>query len=100
MGGAASLFFSSFFRPCSADHERDLPPCKVVFFGLATNALNVRNNNNNNNGSDINHPVERRNIDLRYVALEQFILHMSRYHMDNEINSASICIVGTVSVNL
>ena len=32
----------------SADHERDWPPCKVVFFGLATNALNVRNNNNNN----------------------------------------------------
>ena len=29
---------------CSADHERDWPPCKVVFFGLATNALNVRNN--------------------------------------------------------
>ena len=26
------------------DHERDWPPCKVVFFGLATNALNVRNN--------------------------------------------------------
>ena len=24
------------------------PPCKVVFLGLATNALNVRNNNNNN----------------------------------------------------
>ena len=23
----------------SADHERDWPPCKVVFFGLATNAL-------------------------------------------------------------
>ena len=41
------LFFFSFF-PCSADHERDWPPCKVVFFGLATNALNVRNNNNNN----------------------------------------------------
>ena len=37
------------FFPCSADHERDWPPCKVVFFGLATNALNVRNNNNNNN---------------------------------------------------
>ena len=36
------------FFPCSADHERDWPPCKVVFFGLATNALNVRNNNNNN----------------------------------------------------
>ena len=28
--------------PCSADHERDWPP-QVVFFGLATNALNVRN---------------------------------------------------------
>ena len=41
--------FFFFFFPCSADHERDWPPCKVVFFGLATNALNVRNNNNNNN---------------------------------------------------
>ena len=43
---AARLFF---FFPCSADHERDWPRCKVVFFGLATNALNVRNNINNNN---------------------------------------------------
>ena len=47
-GGAARLLIFDFF-PCSADHERDWPPCKVVFFGLATNALNVRNNNNNNN---------------------------------------------------
>ena len=31
----------TFFFPCSAHHERDWPPCKVVFFGLATNALNV-----------------------------------------------------------
>ena len=46
--GSARLFFFFFFL-CSADHERDWPPCKVVFFGLATNALNVRNNNNNNN---------------------------------------------------
>ena len=39
-----------FFFPCSADHdERDWPPCKVVFSGLATNALNVRNNVNINN---------------------------------------------------
>ena len=45
-GGALPDFF--FFFPCSADHERDWPPCEVVFFGLATNALNVRNNNNNN----------------------------------------------------
>ena len=44
-GGAARHFFSSFFLPCSADHERDRPPCKVVSFGLATNALKVRNNN-------------------------------------------------------
>ena len=44
-GGARCRLF---FSPCSADHERDWPPCKVVFFGLATNALNVRNNNNNN----------------------------------------------------
>ena len=46
-GRCQTLFF--FFFPCSADHERDWRPCKVVFFGLATNALNVRNNNNNNN---------------------------------------------------
>ena len=47
-GVRCRLFLFHFF-PCSADHERDWPPCKVVFFGLATNALNVRNNNNNNN---------------------------------------------------
>ena len=41
--GALPDFFIIFF-PCSADHERDWPPCKVVFFGLATNAPNVRNN--------------------------------------------------------
>ena len=41
----AFFFFLLFFFPCSADHERDWPPCKVVFFGLATNTLNVRNNN-------------------------------------------------------
>ena len=35
-GYAARLFLFSFF-PCSADHEQDWPPpCKVVFFGLAT----------------------------------------------------------------
>ena len=47
-GGALPDFFFFFFFPCSADHERDWPPCEVVFFGLATNALNVRNNNKNN----------------------------------------------------
>ena len=48
-GGCAARLFLLFSFPCSADHERDWPPCKVVFFGLATNTLNVRNNNNNNN---------------------------------------------------
>ena len=48
-GGGALPDFFFFFFSCSADHERDWPPCKRVFFGLATNALNVRNNNNNNN---------------------------------------------------
>ena len=43
-GGYAARLFLLFFFPCSADHERDWPPCKVVFFGLATNTLNVRNN--------------------------------------------------------
>ena len=48
-GGYAARRFLLLFFPCSADHERDWPPCKVVFFGLATNTLNVRNNNNINN---------------------------------------------------
>ena len=43
-GGYAARLFLLFSFPCSADHERDWPPCKVVFFGLATNTLNVRNN--------------------------------------------------------
>ena len=48
-GGGAARLFILFSFPCSADHERDWPPCKVVFFGLATNTLNVRNNTNTNN---------------------------------------------------
>ena len=47
-GGYAARLFLFFSFTCSADHERDWPPCKVFFFGLATNTLNVRNNNNNN----------------------------------------------------
>ena len=44
-GGGGALPDVFFFSPCSADRERDWPPCKVVFIGLATNnALNVRNN--------------------------------------------------------
>ena len=47
-GGGALPDLLFFYFPCSADHERDWPPREVVFFGLAANALNVRNNNNNN----------------------------------------------------
>ena len=34
-GGGEALpdFFFLFFFPCSADHERDWPPCNVVFSG-------------------------------------------------------------------
>ena len=40
------LLFCSLFPIQQTDHERDWPPCnKLVFFGLATNTLNVRNNN-------------------------------------------------------
>ena len=46
-GGALPDFLFFILFPCSADHERDWLPCKVLFFGLATNALNVRKNNNN-----------------------------------------------------
>ena len=88
-GRDAARLFLLFSFPCSADHERDWPPCvcvcvfflfildikfvgrtsrghtggrshrishppsKVVFFGLATNTLNVRNNNNNNNSQTV-----------------------------------------------
>ena len=31
-GYAAPDFFLLFSFPCSVDHERDWPPCKVVFF--------------------------------------------------------------------
>ena len=40
-GGGDVGALPNFFFPCYADHERDWPPRKVVFFGLATNALNV-----------------------------------------------------------
>ena len=35
-GGYAARLFILFFLPCSANHERDWPPCKVAFFRLAT----------------------------------------------------------------
>ena len=45
-GGTVILFF--FFFSLFSRPQAGVTPCKVVFFGLATNALNVRNNNNNN----------------------------------------------------
>ena len=70
-GGGALPDFFFFFFPCSADHERDWPPCKVLvvfrvgsqcaecekqqqssFFGLATNnTLNVKNNSSEGLGA-------------------------------------------------
>ena len=32
-GGYAARLFLLLSFPCSADHERDWPPCKVVFSG-------------------------------------------------------------------
>ena len=32
-GGALPDFFFFLFFPCSADHEREWPPCKVVYSG-------------------------------------------------------------------
>ena len=49
-------FFHLFSFPCSADHERDWPPCKVFFFGLAINTLNVRNNNSNTYSKSMDQP--------------------------------------------
>ena len=43
-GGGCQTFFSSFF-PLISRPRAGFSPCKVVFFGLTTNALNVRNNN-------------------------------------------------------
>ena len=43
-GYAARLFFLLFSFPCSADHERDWPPCKVVF-RVGNQYAEVRNNN-------------------------------------------------------
>ena len=31
-GGYAARLFLLFSFPCSADHEQDWPPCKVIFF--------------------------------------------------------------------
>ena len=39
-GALPDFFFH--FPSCSADHERDWPPCKVFFFGLTTNTCTLR----------------------------------------------------------
>ena len=68
-GGYAARLFLSFFFPCSSDHERDWPPCEIVFFGLATNSLNVRNSNNNNN--NCLECCQRRLSDVLLVAIQK-----------------------------
>ena len=87
--GAARLFFFPFFFPCSADHERDWRPYKVVFFGLATNALNVRNNNNNNN-------TTMKNFHPRYRPLSQPLSSSCREPPESNLHyapcSACVCV--------
>ena len=61
-GGYAARFFFLFSFPCSADHERDWPPCKVVFSGWATSTLNVKNNKNN---CYISGKIDRKSLDSR-----------------------------------
>ena len=75
--------FFFFFFSCSADHERDWPPCKVVFFGLATNVLNVRNNNNN---------LQRRD------APSYFLLKIAADLLDL-VSLFSQCIIGTAEAS-
>ena len=54
-GGDALPDFFFFFFPCSADHERDWPPCKVVFFRVGNQCAECEKQqqqtttNNNNN---------------------------------------------------
>ena len=52
-GGGGVHCQTFFFFRCSADHERDWSPCKVVSFGLATNTLNARNNNKKNKNNTV-----------------------------------------------
>ena len=42
-GGVCCQTFFLFYFPCSADHEQDWPPCKVVLFWMATKTLNAKN---------------------------------------------------------
>ena len=79
-------FFFPIF-PCSADHERDWPPCKVVFFGLATNALNVRNNNNSlNNNNNLWYAVD--NPVVLSVELTHLVVKWSAVRNQSEIETS------------
>ena len=46
-GGVGGLLLADFrfllSFPYPSNHKRDWPPCEVVFFGLATDTLNVGN---------------------------------------------------------
>ena len=66
-GGYAARLFLLFSFPCSADHERDWPPCKVVFFGLATNTLNARNKQNKQTKNVAMADGTKKAIFLRYL---------------------------------
>ena len=72
-GGRCQTLF--FLFSLFSDHERDWPACKVVFFGLASNALNVRNNNMCNNNNKIE--LDSFRNELEKIIL--FFTHLVRY---------------------
>ena len=74
--GCAARLFCFLFFPCSADHERDWSPCKVVSFGLATNTLNARNNNNIvKQGNVLFDGLQRQNL---YTAVSSYLRYLRR----------------------
>ena len=46
-GRCAARLFVLFFFPCSADHERDWPSCKVVFWGVGNQYAECEKKKNN-----------------------------------------------------
>ena len=69
-----------FSFPCSADQERDWPPCKVVFFGLATNTLCVRNNFSLNNSNNQLMYCTTKNVTYLFMALKVYCCTTGNKH--------------------
>ena len=83
-----------FSFPCSANHERDWPPCKVVFFGLATNTLNVRNNNSNNK------LMYHKKIYVSFMALKVYCCATENKHIHRTRGRTACSVVCHVPANI